>query len=49
MNCDKQVPQVVVYKLDKLTAWIARNVFQFDLKYISLVNLILEEQVNLPQ
>jgi len=39
------VPQVVVYKLDKATAWIARNVFQFDVKYISLVNLILQEQV----
>lgn len=39
------VPQVVVYKLDKATAWIARNVFQFNVKYISLVNLILEEQV----
>ncbi|KAG0605508.1 hypothetical protein M758_9G064700 [Ceratodon purpureus] len=39
------VPQVVVYKLDKATAWIARNVFQFAVQYISLVNLILEEQM----
>lgn len=36
---------MVVYKLDKATAWIARNVFQFAVQYISLVNLILEEQV----
>jgi lipid A disaccharide synthetase len=36
---------VVVYKLDKATAWIVRNVFHFAVQYISLVNLILEEQV----
>ena len=37
---------MVVYKLDKATAWIARNVFQFAVQYISLVNVILEEQVH---
>ncbi|XP_024401057.1 uncharacterized protein [Physcomitrium patens] len=39
------VPQVVVYKLDKATAWIARNIFKLSVKYISLINLILDEQV----
>lgn len=36
---------MVVYKIDAVTAWIAQNVFKFSVKHISLVNLILEEQV----
>jgi len=39
------VPQVVVYRIDNLTAWIARNVFSFNVKHISLVNLILDQAV----
>ncbi|KAH8973046.1 hypothetical protein BDL97_01G025200 [Sphagnum fallax] len=39
------VPQVVVYKIDAPTAWIARNIFKFSVRHISLVNLILEQQV----
>jgi len=35
------VPQVVVYRIDALTAWIARRVFKFNLPHISLCNLIL--------
>lgn len=42
---DNQVPQVVVYKIDKVTAWIARTIFKFAVKHISLVNLVLEEKV----
>lgn len=42
-----QVPQVVVYKIDAPTAWIARNIFKFSVRHISLVNLILEQQVGL--
>ncbi|OAE23012.1 hypothetical protein AXG93_1231s1250 [Marchantia polymorpha subsp. ruderalis] len=40
-----KVPQVVVYKIDNLTAWIARKLFGFSVKNISLVNLILDSQV----
>ncbi|KAL2611671.1 hypothetical protein R1flu_023363 [Riccia fluitans] len=40
-----KVPQVVVYKIDDLTAWIARKVFNFSVKYISLVNLILNAEL----
>ena len=44
---DKQVPQVVVYKIDKVTAWIARAIFKFAVKHVSLVNLVLEEKVKI--
>lgn len=40
---------MVVYKLDKATAWIARNIFKLSVKYISLINLILDEQVDVTQ
>jgi hypothetical protein len=40
-----QVPQVVVYRIDAVTAWLARAVFKFNVPHISLVNLILEEAV----
>ncbi|GAQ85990.1 lipid-A-disaccharide synthase [Klebsormidium nitens] len=38
-----QVPQVVVYRIDAVTAWLARTLFHFSVPHISLVNLILEE------
>lgn len=38
-----EVPQVVCYKGNKLTIWIARKLVK--LKYISLVNLILDKMV----
>ena len=37
------VPQVVVYRLDTFSAWIARRVLK--LKYVSLVNLIEDKAV----
>lgn len=36
---------MVVYRLDAISAWIARKVLQFHPPYVSLVNLILEEKV----
>eukprot|EP00850_Spirogloea_muscicola_P024241 SM000512S17819 [mRNA] locus=s512:937:4814:- [translate_table: standard] len=39
------VPQVVMYRLDAATAWLARAVLRVRLRHISLVNLILDEQV----
>ena len=35
------VPQVVVYKVGKATAFVLRRILRFKLKYVSLVNLIL--------
>eukprot|EP00850_Spirogloea_muscicola_P022494 SM000298S10948 [mRNA] locus=s298:131119:134010:+ [translate_table: standard] len=43
------VPQVVVYRLDAATAWLARVVLRVRLRHISLVNLILDEQVGIVQ
>lgn len=39
------VPQIVVYRIGAVSAFLARRVFGFSLPYVSLVNLILEEQV----
>eukprot|EP01018_Ginkgo_biloba_P012050 Gb_36574 [translate_table: standard] len=39
------VPQVVVYRIDGLSAWIVRNLFSLSIKSVSLVNLILEYQL----
>lgn len=38
-----RVPEVVVYKANALSVWIARKVVK--IKYISLVNLIMDKQV----
>jgi lipid-A-disaccharide synthase len=35
------VPQVVTYRVGKVTAFVLRKVLRFKLKYVSLVNLIL--------
>lgn len=35
------VPQVVTYRIGKVTAFVLRKVLRFRLKYVSLVNLIL--------
>lgn len=36
------VPQVVIYRVGRFTSWVARRLLNFKLKYVSLVNLILE-------
>ncbi|KAK3233299.1 hypothetical protein CYMTET_56398 [Cymbomonas tetramitiformis] len=36
------VPQVVLYRIDALTGWLARNVLKFQVEHVSLVNLILD-------
>ena len=37
---------MVVYRIDAVTAWLARTLFHFSVPHISLVNLILEEPVS---
>jgi len=39
------VPQVVVYRLNPLTAWIARNLLKFSIPYMSPTNLVLMEDI----
>lgn len=39
------VPQVVVYRIDGISAWISRNMFSFSVKFVSLVNVILGYQL----
>jgi lipid-A-disaccharide synthase len=39
------VPQVVIYRLSRLTAWLLRNVLRIDLPFASPVNLIAMEPV----
>ncbi|MGC1245603.1 MAG: lipid-A-disaccharide synthase [Spirulinaceae cyanobacterium] len=39
------VPQVVVYKLNPLTMWIARKVFKFDVPFVSPANLVSMQSV----
>ncbi len=34
------VPQVVIYRVSKLTAWIAKNIMNFSIPFMSPVNLI---------
>ncbi|QNI96658.1 lipid-A-disaccharide synthase [Synechococcus sp. RS9902] len=39
------VPQVVGYRVSRLTAWIARNVLRFQVDHISPVNLLLKQRL----
>jgi len=39
------VPQIVGYKVSRITAFFARNFLRFNLKYISPVNLLLNEML----
>lgn len=39
------VPQVVVYRLNPLTAWIARKLLNFSIPYMSPTNLVLMEDI----
>ncbi|MFZ9317523.1 MAG: lipid-A-disaccharide synthase [Vulcanococcus sp.] len=39
------VPQVVVYRVSRPTAWVAKHLFRFHVDHISPVNLVLEERL----
>lgn len=39
------VPQVVIYKVSKLTAWLARNILKLEIPLMSPVNLILDKEL----
>ena len=39
------VPQVVGYKVSRLTAWVARHLLSFQVDHISPVNLLLDERL----
>ena len=39
------VPQVVGYRVSRLTAWVARNVLRFQVDHISPVNLLLKQRL----
>ena len=40
-----EVPQVVMYRLNRLTAWLAEFVLKFSAKYVSPVNLVNMEPI----
>ena len=40
-----ELPEVVCYRAGALSLWIARQVVNKDLKYISLVNLIMDKEI----
>ncbi|MEB3158726.1 MAG: lipid-A-disaccharide synthase [Synechococcus sp.] len=39
------VPQVVGYRVSRLTAWVARHLLRFEVDHISPVNLLLKERL----
>eukprot|EP00899_Mesostigma_viride_P008198 jgi/Mesvir1/1737/Mv21189-RA.1 len=39
------VPQVVAYRLDRATAWVARHLLRLRVPHICLVNLIMDERI----
>ncbi|MBR8829645.1 MAG: Lipid-A-disaccharide synthase [Chroococcopsis gigantea SAG 12.99] len=39
------VPQVVVYRLSALSAWIARRIMRFSIPFVSPVNLVLKREI----
>ena len=39
------VPQVVGYRVSRVTAWVARHLLRFQVKHISPVNLLLDERL----
>jgi lipid-A-disaccharide synthase len=39
------VPQVVVYRLSAVTAWIARNIMKLSVPFVSPVNLVLMREI----
>ncbi len=39
------VPQVVVYRLSPVSAWIARKIMRFSIPFVSPVNLVLKREI----
>lgn len=39
------VPQVVIYRIHPLTAWIARHIIKFSIPFMSAVNLVLMRRI----
>ncbi len=39
------VPQIVAYKVSRITAFLAKKILRFDVDHISPVNLLLEERI----
>lgn len=40
-----KVPQVVIYKVNPLTIWVARNILRFSIAFMSPANLVLMKEV----
>jgi len=40
-----KIPQIVIYKVNKLTMWFARNILHFTIPFMSPANLVLMEEV----
>ncbi|MGA9381287.1 MAG: lipid-A-disaccharide synthase [Phormidium sp.] len=40
-----EVPQVVIYRVNPITAWIAKNLFQFSIPFMSPPNLVLMKAI----
>lgn len=41
----KDVPQLVIYRVNPVTAWLARNVLNFSIPFMSPPNLLLAEEI----
>lgn len=41
----KDVPQLVIYRVNPITAWLARNVLKFSIPFMSPPNLLLSEEI----
>lgn len=40
-----EIPQVVIYRVNSLTAWIARNILNFSIPFMSPANLVLMKTI----
>lgn len=40
-----KIPQIVIYKVNKLTMWIARKLLKFSISFMSPVNLITQREI----
>ncbi len=40
-----KIPQVVIYKVNPITIWIARNILNFSIPFMSPVNLVLMSEI----
>ena len=41
----KDVPQLVIYRVNPITAWLARNILRFSIPFMSPPNLLLAEEI----